>query len=54
MSSQVDASIPADNVKVSKAEVRENFRIIRDEITALQRRVREPWQIGFSTKSNEV
>lgn len=54
MASQVDASIPADNVKVSKSEVRENFRIIRDEITSLQRRVREPWQISFSTKSNEV
>jgi hypothetical protein len=36
MSSQVDATIPADNVKPDKALVRQNFQIIKNEITALQ------------------
>lgn len=54
MTSQVDATIPADNTKAVKAEFRENFRIIRDEITALQRKTREPWQIGFSTNNRSV
>lgn len=48
MASQVDASVPADNVKVDKAELRENFRITRDEITELQRKVRLAYQIAFS------
>jgi hypothetical protein len=36
MSSQVDATVPADNVKPDKALVRQNFQIAKDEITALQ------------------
>ena len=36
MSSQVDATVPADNVKADKALVRQNFQIIKNEITALQ------------------
>lgn len=51
MASQVDATIPADNVKVEKSEVRSNFATIRDEITQLQRQTRKPWQIAFGTVS---
>ncbi len=36
MSSQVDATVPADNVKADKAQFRSNFQIIKNEITALQ------------------
>lgn len=36
MSSQVDATIPADNIKSSKSQVRQNFQIIKNEISALQ------------------
>lgn len=36
MSSEVDATVPADNVKAEKAQFRANFQIIKGEITALQ------------------
>lgn len=39
MSSQVDATVPADNVKPDKALVRQNFAIIKAEITDLQTKV---------------
>lgn len=51
MTSQVDASIPADNVKVEKSEIRANFAIIRDEISQLQRQTRKPWKIAFGDTS---
>jgi hypothetical protein len=54
MASEVDASIPEDNAKPDKADFRSNFRIIRDEITALQRRTREPWLTAFGKDENEV
>lgn len=54
MASEIDASVPADNVKVAKADVRDNFRAARDEITALQRKVREPWMTAFGKSKNEV
>ena len=38
MASAVDTTFPADNVKVSKATMRAQLLIIRDEITALQNR----------------
>lgn len=47
MSSQVDATIPADGVKASKATFRANFLTIKNEITALQRQTRLPWKIAF-------
>lgn len=47
MASQVDATFPADNVKVSKSEMRDQFRTIRDEITDLQRKTGLAWQIAF-------
>jgi hypothetical protein len=54
MASEVDASIPADNVKVSKADVRANFRAARDEITELQRKVGLPYKTAFGRDENEV
>lgn len=34
--SDVDATVPADDVKADKSLFRANFQIIKDEITALQ------------------
>lgn len=47
MSSEIDATVPADNVKASKALIRENFQIAKDEITALQVAVAIPSKIAF-------
>ena len=38
MASQVDTSFPPDNTKVSKADMRDQFRTIADEISALQQK----------------
>lgn len=38
MTSAVDVTFPADNVKVSKATMRAQFLIISNEISALQNR----------------
>jgi len=42
MTSTVDVTFPADNVKVSKATMRAQLLIIRDEISALQARTSVP------------
>lgn len=47
MASQIDATIPADNVKVDKAEVREQFSIAKDEITALQNVTATPRRLAY-------
>lgn len=47
MSSQVDATVPADNVKADKALLRQNFQIIKDEITALQLITAVPRRLAF-------
>lgn len=36
MTSSVDSTLPADNVKASKADFRAQFLTIKEEITALQ------------------
>jgi hypothetical protein len=38
MTSAVDATLPADNVKASKADFRAQFLNIKNEISALQKR----------------
>jgi len=38
MTSTVDSTLPADNVKASKADFRAQFLAIKNEITALQKR----------------
>ncbi len=51
MSSQVDATIPADNVKADKAQFRQNFQIIKDEITELQTVTAYARRIAFDDPS---
>lgn len=36
MSSAIDATVPADDVKADKALLRSNFQTAKDEITGLQ------------------
>ena len=38
MTSAVDSTLPADNVKASKADFRAQFLVIKNEISALQKR----------------
>ena len=47
MASEVDATVPADNVVVDKADIRENFRVIKEEITNLQTSTNLARQIAF-------
>ena len=51
MTSQVDATVPADNIKVEKSDVRSNFSVIKDEITDVQRQTSLAWQIARSVIS---
>lgn len=44
--SQIDDTVPADNVKVDKALLRANNRVAKEEITILIRMSRLPWQIA--------
>lgn len=46
MASNLLTTIPADNVKASKAEARAQYLIIKTEIEELQRKVRLPWKIA--------
>jgi hypothetical protein len=47
MSSQVDATVPADNVKADKALIRQNFQIIKDEISAIQLLISTPRRMAY-------
>lgn len=47
MTSNIDASIPADNVQASKADLRANFEAAKDEIEALQGAVGVARQLAF-------
>lgn len=49
--SGIDTTVPADNVRVSKGDVRDNFRAASDSIEALQRLNGLAWQIalGYET-----
>ena len=51
MASTIDASVPADNVQVSKADLRANWLAAYNEITALQAKVRLPHQIAHGVKN---
>lgn len=48
MSSDVDATVPADNVKADKSLFRQNFQIIKEEIEALQSKVSVPGSLAYS------
>lgn len=47
MASNVDASVPADNVKADKALLRQNFSHTKTEIEALQRETSVAWKIAI-------
>lgn len=49
--SGIDVTVPADNVRVSKGDVRDNFRAASDSIESLQRLNGMAWQIalGYET-----
>lgn len=47
MASQVDETFPADNVRVSKSEMRDQFRVIKEEIEDLQRQNTLPWRLAL-------
>ncbi len=49
--SGIDVSVPADNVRVSKGDVRDNFRAASDSIEALQRRVGLAWQMALGERT---
>ena len=51
MSSNIDSTKPADNVKVDKADMRSNFSAAKTEIEALQRETRVPWLIATGIQS---
>jgi hypothetical protein len=47
MTSAVDSTLPADNVKASKADFRSQFLTIKNEISALQQRTGVPGAKAF-------
>jgi hypothetical protein len=46
MASDIDATKPADNVQVSKQDMRDNWIAAKAEIEALQQKVRLPQRIA--------
>lgn len=51
MASQVDTTFPADNIRVDKSRMRQQFVYIKQEIEKLQRNTSIPWQIALGTQS---
>ena len=51
MASNDDTTLPADNVKVSKAKFRAQFLVISNEIEDLQQKVSLAWKIADGTLS---
>ena len=51
MASGVDATFPADSVKVSKATMRAQMLIIKNELTEALRKVGIPWKIAIGDLS---
>lgn len=45
--SDVDATIPADNVKADKSAFRQNFQVIKQELEALQAKTSVPGRIAY-------
>lgn len=48
MSSGIDATVPADNVKADKALIRQNFQNAKDEIEDLQAKTGYVSKLAFS------
>jgi len=51
MASLINISIPADNVKVDKALLRENFRRAKEEIDLQQRVTSFAWRMATNQTS---
>lgn len=51
MASQIDPSVIADNIKVIKADLREQFEIAKEEITALQETSSLPHELAYNEVS---
>ena len=51
MASAVDSTFPPDAVKVSKATMRAQMLVIKNEITALQRETKLAWKIAIGDQS---
>lgn len=51
MASNIDETIPADNVKVEKSDIRRNFQYAKEEIEEQQRVSSLPWQIATNQTS---
>lgn len=49
--SDIDATVPADDVKADKAEMRANFGHAKDEIDQLFRETGIAWQIAIGLRS---
>jgi len=47
MASQIDPDVFPDNIKVDKADLREQFTIAAAEITTLQNTTRVPRQLAY-------
>lgn len=47
--SGIDVTVPADNVRASKGDMRDNFRAASDSIESLQRREGLAWQFALGT-----
>jgi hypothetical protein len=47
ITSGINTAIPADNLKVSKADMRSNFLAAKTEIEYLMRATRPMWQMAF-------
>jgi hypothetical protein len=51
MASTIDETIPPDNVKASKSDVRQNFARAKSEIEALQRVTALAWRLATGQTS---
>lgn len=54
MSSQVNATVPADNTLPDKALIRTNFQITKNEISALQLVTNVPRKMAFDDSQFDV
>lgn len=48
MASQIDATVPADNVPADKADLRANALIAKNEITTLQQKTSVPGLLAYT------
>lgn len=51
MASQIDATVPADNVPPDKADQRANWLVAKNEITALQQITSAAGQMAYNDAS---